>query len=55
MAHCSAVSREEVLPDLELLRRAAWTFVWGKVEQKHEVWRAARAQPATLAQLCHLL
>lgn len=55
VAHCSAVAREEVTPDLELLRRAAWNFVWGKVEQKHDVWRAARGQATTLAQLCALL
>ena len=57
--HCQALESDEgnsTPADLTLLRRAAFEFVWQKLEEKHDAWRASRAQPTHLqALLCALL
>jgi len=57
--HCQALDSDEgnsIPADLPLLRRAAFEFVWQKLEEKHDAWRASRAQPTRLqALLCALL
>ena len=57
--HCQALDSDEgnqIPADLVLLRRAAFEFVWQKLEEKHDAWRASRAQPTRLqALLCALL
>ena len=57
--HCHTLESTEgnsVQADLGLLRKAAFEFVWQKLEEKHDAWRTARAQPTRLqALLCALL
>merc|ERR1712130_513004 len=56
--HCQALESDEskLMPaDLALLRRAAFEFVWQKLEEKHDAWKASRAQPTRLQLLCALL
>jgi len=57
--HCHTLLSTEgnsVQADLGLLRKAAFEFVWQKLEEKHDAWRTARAQPTRLqALLCALL
>merc|ERR1712156_461289 len=57
--HCQTLESTEgnsVQADLGLLRKAAFEFVWQKLEEKHDAWRTARAQPTRLqALLCALL
>merc|ERR1719341_2710736 len=57
--HCQALESDEANStpaNLTLLRRAAFEFVWQKLEEKHDAWRASRVQPTRLqALLCALL
>merc|ERR1711934_92979 len=56
--HCKALESDEgsSMPvDLALLRRAVFESIWQQLEAKHDAWRASRAQPTRLQQLCALL
>lgn len=57
IAHCEAIRIGAVLdPDLELLRTAAYNFVWTKLEQKHDLWKKIRNPPTRLhALICSLM
>ena len=56
LAHCASLAQGEGQPNTQLLRSAAYEFVWSKLEQKHDLWRTGRGQHTTLqALLCAVL